>query len=440
MGLFFWVSNAAYADAPVSIGTDGAIERATLNAAGPGSKNVQFDPVGQKEESKFGLQLRIPFLPLGDVSGADFDKVVPLTVVPEGPDSFIPQFSIGAADRFYQVQLGVVSTSFGHGTLIHRLVNSPNGHRRRFGMMAGFDLVTIGGQVMVGDVLDPLSFTAARATLKPLIFLHSRAVYDQPIEFDHRMLAAPLGRWTLGVTAASDFTANTAEVMLPGEDVLDTAVLNAIGVDNQIIVTDTEMNTLIFYVDVNVLSRFGRVPGVGTHVGVESMTHLGSLRLRLDIEGNAGSEGYIPRYFDQSYYVERKGLVGNLATKFGAKAPASFGYLAKGSMVFGENFSLFSEVQDQFPVIATEGTSNARYSLGSSFDWLMLGGTLSVSQAGISDDSSDIFGEGLLFVAEGRISLFFSYLQLIGRYFLLNTGEKDTLHGGFLGLEINLSL
>ena len=69
-----------------------------------------------------------------------------------------------------------------------------------------------------------------------------------------------------------------------------------------------------------------------------------------------------------------------------------------------------------------------------------------MSQTGVTNYIQDAFqGAGLLFIAEGRISLFWSYLQMVGRYFSLNEPidhsqkEFDTIAGGFLGLEVNLS-
>ena len=209
-----------------------------------------------------------------------------------------------------------------------------------------------------------------------------------------------------------------------------------------VVVTDTDLNTLIFYADVNMLNRVGNVlqSGVGTHVGVESMTHMGSIRFKIDLEGNVGSPGYIPRYFDETYYVDRVQLLGTRTTKFATDAPSSYGYLARGSVVFGDMFAVFSEMQDQFPVVTTEGANSARYSLGGSFDWLMFGGTLRVSQAGVQDYLADAFGPGFLFIAEGRVSLLWDYLQVIGRFFMLNGVDGANTTGGFVGLEINLGL
>ena len=57
----------SWADAPVSSGTAGALERSAVQSAGPGSSNAEFDPV-QNADGQFQLRWLFPFYDFGDVS------------------------------------------------------------------------------------------------------------------------------------------------------------------------------------------------------------------------------------------------------------------------------------------------------------------------------------------------------------------------------------
>jgi hypothetical protein len=426
---------AALADAPVSSGTTGALERLSVQSAGPGSANAQFDPV-QDSNGQFQLRWLFQFYEFGDLS-QELD-ILPVERTPDNWTSIVPQLEFGSRRGLYRTQFGVVSTSIGHGTIVRNFTNSPNGTDRRIGFYLSGTTPAGGFETAVGDFLDPGALLVARITLRPMVLLWTGAVRKQPVEFDHNKLAKPLGRWKTGFTIATDLTA-PSEVGTWG-------TVAAIGFENEIIGIDDDRGRAVLYVDINGLTRIGGNVGTGTHIGAELSGTASEFQLQFKGDLNLASPGYIPGYFDQTYMIERLDSFGVTRPKINLDAPGSAGYLLMLSMIYRPYFSLFAQFSDQIPMFAGDGSNNIFILSGASASWFIFHGTVSMSQTGVTNYIQDAFqGAGLLFIAEGRISLFWSYLQMVGRYFSLNEPidhsqkEFDTIAGGFLGLEVNLS-
>lgn len=422
------------ADAPVSSGTEGAIERTAVQSAGPGSRSSQFDPV---ERSRGQLQLRwlFQFYEFGDVS--EELNVLPVETPPSNWTSIVPQLGFGSPRGFFRNQVGVIASSMGHGTIIRNFTNSPNGQDRRIGLHIEGNLPAGGAEFLIADMLNPTMLLATRVTIRPMVLLWTKAVRRQPVEFDHRDLAKPLGRWITGFTFASDLFAPSTQK--------DWGTTSLLGFENEIVGIDDHRGRVLGYVDVNLLTRVGEAAGAGTHVGVDLAGTASRFRIEVKAELNFAAPGYVPGYFDQTYVIERNQAFGLEEPKFDLVAPASFGYLGKMSLVYLPYISVFSEITDQIPVNPSEGTNNIRLMNGMSASWLMFQLTFSLSQAGVTNYIEEALrGRGLLFISEGRISLLWSYLQLVGRYFRLHEEDKSSanafkvIEGGFVGLEVNL--
>lgn len=448
----------ARADVPVSVGTTGALERGTIAAAGPGSENPEFDPIQDPEPGRLSFHFRFPFFQFGDIDQAK--NVIPVAATYEGAQAFVPQVEFGEARGLYRLQLGVIAASLGHQTIVRNYTNSPNGFLRQWGFYFRGNLPAGSYEVMLGDIANPLSFFAVRATVKPLVLLHSRAIGEQPIEFDHERMALPLGRWRTGFTFATDLVAPAVDDSLPSSTPFDIGQVAVFGIENTIIGFDDERGHAKLYMDVNGLMRTrgdlidldirNRIRdepvAAGTHVGLQLRAQASSLVVTTDAEVNFAGQGYVPGYFDHSYEVDRNRLLGLPRSKLIQNAPASWGYRLRGSLALLPYASLFGSLQDQFPLVPSQGTSNARMTVGASASWVFFGLTLSATQSGVENYQLDrVFGEGLFLLAEARLyPPFIDFIQLVGRFFRVNEGlvggGYQELTGGFVGIEINLSI
>ncbi len=490
-GLLLGLSTVARAGTPVSVGNVGAVQRANLSAAGPGSVNPEFDPV-REEPGRFKLQWLFPFvcasseLPApwlsfcaGNQSIDDADSIAPVYFTPDGaPDPgaasywawlwpILPQVVFGGGFQdSYEVQFGVIATSMGHGTLVRNFTNSPNTSYRRPGGYLSLRTGTLKMEAMIADVLAPATLVAGRIELRPLTLLYGSQIRAQPVEFDHDRIAEPYTRWKTAVSFAGDMVApysitdNNFKVArgpfdvaaTPGDELRPIA---AVGWDNEFVAIERGTSEIIGYVDVNMLwTPFhpvgpGSRLGLGAHAGARFNAQAGQLRFRFEAEGNVAGPGYVPGYFDQMYVIERDRLIGNNVSKAYAEAPASFGYLYRLSFSYLPYINVFLEGIDQFPadVVGCSQTNqvcgnSGRLTSGLSVSWLLFGGTLSVSQSGVQNYFQEaFFGPGFTLLAEGRMTLFFSYLQMLSRFYVVSdpvTGGPAV--GGFLGLEVNLSL
>jgi len=169
--------------------------------------------------------------------------------------------------------------------------------------------------------------------------------------------------------------------------------------------------------------------------------------IEVEAEYNIGSEGYIPRYFDRLYTLERQSTLGVNTSKAVLDAPASHGYNLRASANVLKTVSLFLEAKDQFPFEANRGTNSGMLTAGASFFLLFFGGGATLSQAGMRDyDPTGLFGAGFIFSAEGRVALLANIMHIVGRYYrvhnpldaTLASRQYETIEGALIGLEINL--
>ncbi len=497
-------SAPARADQPVSIGNAGAYQRANLSQAGPGSVNPEFDPV-REEPGRFKLQWLFPFVcasnkavpvvnnqpsPLGgnvffcasDTTIDQGDSIAPVYQTPDGTPAMgqasywswlwpaLPQLAFGSTTGLYEAQLGVVNTSIGNGTLVRNFTNSPNSSFRRAGAYLELRTPGVEAEHLVGDLLAPVTMMAGRIELRPLTLLYTSQVRQQPVEFDYAAIAAPYSRWLTGVTFVTDLIApfeQTPADFNPGIGPYDPLAsgpsqirsLVALGWENQFVLIDRGTTEARAYVDLNALTTIGDLAnplgngarlGLGGHVGLLLNAQAGKFRGRFTAEANAGGPGYVPGYFDQLYMIERQRVIGANFSKLWADAPASGGYLVRASVSYLPYVNVYVEGSDQLPLqptmcqgadASTDCGNSARITGGLTGQWLMFGGTMALSQSGVQNYVADLLGPGLSFLAEGRMSLFFSYLQLLTRFYAVGdpSGGAPNI-GGYVGLEVNLSL
>ena len=476
-GLVLLTAAPSFADVPVSVGNRGAAARAQLTqGAARQASAASFGSPQTDGNRLFQLRWRMPFWVYGDEAEGvtpfqvapaatkvlDLDSVAPGVLPQSGANlaleqlddarAYIPQLEVGEERGAFHMQAGVLSANVGHGSVVHQFTNSPEGTLRRFGLLLEANASGIGGQVMVGDLLAPQSFAGARVYGRPIMWFTSTDTVFQPNGLDVDPRGELLGMWMTGLTVASDVMAPGGAFMLEQRAATDFAPVYVVGWDNEFSVLDNQLVKLGAYLDLNVMggtaAGIGQTPlGVGAHPGARFLLDLPIARLELSGEYNVGSDGYVPRYFDRLYMVERNNVFGTGRNKARLDTPASHGYLMHAAATLWNTVSLFGEWRDQFPFNWDRGANSAALTLGGSFFFQFIGANMTVSQAGIqSYTEPDFFGQGFVFTAEGRIALVGNILHLIGRYYRIHNGEGphdkgldyELIEGSVIGMELNL--
>ncbi|OGQ24595.1 MAG: hypothetical protein A2138_02655 [Deltaproteobacteria bacterium RBG_16_71_12] len=442
----------------MALGTQGAMARAgqTQDALKNGTAASFGSPVTD-DRRLFKLRWRLPWVLVGGgglgtmpfASGFTATSVgtppgLALLAEPTetgGWSALIPSLAIGEADKLAQLQLGVISSSVGHATVVDRYTNSPDGTARMIGVLLEGNLAGLGGQVMVGDVLDAPSFSAARIYGRPIMWFLAPDATFQPNELDLDPRTEVTGMWVTGLTGAVDAAAPCA---------CDAgALVWMAGWDNEGAFLDNQVVKTIVYLDLNALGASAGAAqrtGLGAHPGVQLMFDAAGFRLDAAGELNAGTDGYQARYFDRLYAIERVSSLGDVAKpKVDVERPASWGYTLRLGGGFAETVTAFIEARDQFPMDVARGGNSGQLTVGASTFLFFFGGAVTASQTGITDYlQPNLLGPGFVVTGEGRVALVANVLHLVGRAWRAHLPAGDSPDdfivndGATLGVEVNL--
>ncbi len=444
-------ASVVHADVPVSLGLAGATERAGLTQdARKNPSAASFGAPISDDRRFFKLRWRLPWLLSSSGLGAGpfasgftstglaFSGLQLAAEPTRDLSALVPQLELGEEKKLGHLQLGALSFSLGHHTLVDRMTNSPDGLARRVGMLAEGNLAGLGGSIAVGDVLAPQSFLAGRVNGRPLLWFMAPDATFQPNELDLDPRTEVLGVWLIGVSGAADFDAPAAQ---------GTGTVAAYGVDNEAAVLDNQLVKVIASLDVNALTTeaSGRtVNGFGVHPGLQLMFDIGGVRADVDGEFNWGSDGYQPRMFDRLYTLERVSTLGTGKPKLALDRPGSWGYQARAQLGVLEMVTVFAEIKDQLPLDEQRGSGNLTTTVGASTWIVMAGGAVTATQTGIGQNQ--LLGPGFVVTAEGRVGLILNVLHLVGRAWRAHVaagddaGEYVVDEGASLGLEVNFDV
>ena len=459
----------ARADVPVSVGTNGAHDRAALTIdEAQGGTAASFGTPRFDESNGFSLRWRLPIYVMGAESddSALFSAVQPATELPvpsqfagtqlafgaedlSSLTSYIPAFKIGGERSPYHFQVGALSSNIGHGTQVNNFTNSPLGAESKLGLLAELNSASLGGQIAVANISSVTQFISGRIYGRPILWYVAPDNILQPNQLDADPRAELAGIWVTGLSAAVDAVAPTGTEN-------QTQTVYTAGWDNELAILDRERFKAIGYLDLNMLGgtmregAFDTPVGFGAHPGIRLAAHIPVLgSIKFDGEYNAGTNGYVPRYFDRLYFLERETMLGTEMAKSVAASPSSHGYALRLSGNLLDIFSFFLEAKDQFAFDPTLGSNSGELSMGASFFYLFFGGGIVASQAGIQEyGAPDFFDAGFVVAADGRVALVGNIFHLVGRYYRVhepgdlglagtNSGY-DVLEGAMVGLELNL--
>lgn len=444
---------AARADASVALGTSGALERAgqTQDALKNGTAASFGSPVTD-DRRVFKLRWRLPWLLAGGsgLGPSPFASGFTATsfAVPDGLtlaaepmtdlSALVPTLSIGEPHKLGQIQLGALSTSLGHGSLLDRYTNSPDGLPRAPGVLLEGNLAGLGAQLLVADLFRPQAFAATRVYGRPLMWFLAPDATFQPNELDLDPRTEVTGIWVTGLSAAIDAEA-------PSVSEGFRRVWGA-GWDNEAALLDNQLVKAIGYVDLNALGAETQV-GFGVHPGGQLMLDAAGFRFDATGELNFGGEGYVPRYFDRLYALERGQALGADKPKIDVERPSSWGYQLRTSVGFMEMITAFVEARDQLPFDPTRGSGSGQITVGASGFLFFFGGAVTATQTGITDyERPDLLGRGFVVTAEGRVALVANTIHLVGRWWRAHVPAGDSPHeflvneGTTMGVELNLDV
>lgn len=449
----------ALADAPASVGVSGAVSRAaTLQDTTRNSTAASFGSPTADDRRVFSLRWRLPFLVVGgaEPTGSAYLRNFASSATPlpgvgfavepmEDFSPLIPQFRLFEPKKLFHMQAGVISADLGHGSIVSGFTNAPEGAIRRAGVLLEGNLSGLGAQLMLGDLFAPQTFVAGRVYGRPIMWFTAPDATFQPNELDLDPRGEIAGIWVTGLSFAVD-----AAAPLDPEIPQNTAVVFVGGWDNEAALLDNQLVKLIGHLDLNLMAgqQTGHGIGVGAHPGVTAMFDV--LGVRFDVSGGygIGTDAYVPRYFDRTYYLERTRLFGTGYTKAAADAPASHGYNLRVRAGLLEAITLFAEAADQLPFDTTRGTNSARVTVGASGFFLFFGGHVAVTQAGIHEYwNPGFFDTGFMATAEGRVALLANIFHIVGKAWRVhdelprpNGPLKYVDQGAMLGLEVNLDV
>lgn len=448
------VSLHARAEVPVSVGAVGALERAGLSQEGRKNPTAaSFGSPVTDDRRLFQLRWRLPWLAMGGAAGpapfaGGFAKTglgfgglslaaEPMTAL----SALVPQGQIGEANKLGRVQFGALSYSLGHGTVVDRFTNAPDGLARRFGVLGELNLAGLEVHGAVADVLDAPSLLSARVAGRPLIWFFAPDATFQPNELDLDPRTELLGIWQIALAAAADWKAPGAEG--------GTGSVVAATLENEAALLDNQTVKAIVYVDGNGLwssDRGETAFGAGVHPGFSGMWDLAGVRIDVDAQGHIGTAEYVPRYFDRLYFLERDRTIGADKPKLLLERPASWGYRARVDVGLLEAVTLFAELRDQRGLTPTTSTlpSNMTLSAGGSAWVGCVGGSLTATQTGLGDNA--LLGPGFVVTAEGRAGVVFNTVHLVGRAWQAHIpagddpGEFVVERGVTAGVELNFDV
>lgn len=445
------VATPAVADVPVSLGSTGALERAGLGQdARKNPTAASFGAPVTDDRRLFVLRWRLPWLAVAGAAGpSPFGSgfvntgagLGGMSLAAEPMDAlsgFVPQGQFGEANKLGRVQFGALSYTLGHGTAVDRFTNAPDGQARRFGLLGEVNLAGLAFHAAVGDVMDAPAFVSTRVAGRPLMWFLAPDATFQPNELDLDPRTELLGIWQIAVAAAADFSAPGTSGT-PGNAIVLT-------LENEAALLDNQLLKLIIYADVNGLwttDAGATIHGTGLHPGARFMFDVAGVRVDVDAEVNVGSDGYVPRYFDRLYFLERTRTIGVDKPRLMLERPGSWGYRARADVGLFEMATVFGELRDQRGFV-DPSAGNAILTVGASTWLAVAGGAITATQTGFGENA--LLGPGFVVTAEGRAAIVFNVLHIVGRAWQAHIpagddpGEFVVERGLSAGVEVNFDL
>jgi hypothetical protein len=432
-------SATAVAEAPPSATKGYADREATLQTA---PRGVDLTP-----DNLLWLRWRAPGAFIGGLDQRNafataYDPVAGLGPVGFGLEPgiglspLIPTIGLFGPRDPFQLQAGVLETSLGHGTLVADFTSAPLGMPRAPGLALEGRLAGVGAELMVADLLAPDRLVAARGHVRPILLaLRPDAGLLQADAVGADPATEVLGALVLGASFAVDSDA-------PGSR---TGEVSALGVDAALRVLDLRELALGARVDFNTLAGAGGGAGVGAHGGLNADLRLAGVGLRADLEAWSGTSGYLPRYFDRLYLLERDGVLGDARPKAAIPLAASVGGRARLGLDVLGLVQARLEVDDRVSELGRDGRVSLGVHTMVPLALMSVGGGLTLAQTDMNAFArGDLFAPGFVLLGEARLASLLDVVHVTTQLWTVHRPFSATTTaweiGGKLGLELRFGL
>lgn len=231
----------------------------------------------------------------------------------------------------YYVRVGELSgLTIGHGTIMYRYFNGLETDIWRTGVNAAVNAGPFGGEIMVGDLVNPYLF-GGRFSVRPLKLVMGENFFTDRLVVGTTLVTDTRAPVTFGLDAA---TSSIAVDDNGRPAISDRKTIGVFGLDVGLELLSTELLSITPYIDLNKMTTVSN--GWGLHMGVLWGLHLplgiDTLVLDARTEYRRVSGDYVGPYFDTAYEIERVRSPGLAGPKLGALD--AFGGSAKNGVFF----------------------------------------------------------------------------------------------------------
>ena len=325
-----------------------------------------------------------------------------------------------------RAQIGAVDASIGHGTIVNSFTTAPLGGARSPGLYVSGALAGLGGELLLANALSPTTMIAGRVHARPLMlaFAPSSALLRLD-DTGFEPGAELLGALVVGAQFATDMQRGAS----------------AFGVDGELALVDTEALNLGLYVDLNTLATPGSV-GSGAHVGSKIGVRLNDLvSLDTELELYAGSDGYLARYFDRLYMVERDQVLGHTFAKAEAPLAGAAGFRGRASARFDGLTTLHLEVNDRLSGVRRDGRMSAGVHTMIPFAVTSLGLGLTLSQTDVEAMTRGaVFAPGFVALGEARMAALLDVAHVVVQTWTVHREVTPAVSAWEVGAQVGLEL
>lgn len=303
----------------------------------------------------------------------------------------LPPFrvTLGGEGGTFNAELGAVENTLGHGALVQRYTNNPGGgfDMSKLGVVASARAKSVGGTIMVGNLLQPGHMVGFNVHGRPLEWIYGTYTNFEPEAAGNvDMYALLLSALTVGVSGAMDTQAPTqaANQLAAG----DTAVPRFVpgtagGLSGEV---DVGLNHSILaahlYGNLTGVGRTfqeatlgadgrccssnqqGNLFGAGGVVGGRANLFLEFIKIGGSVEYRLAGPNYSPTYFDRYYEGDRTFSSRLGAPKIAERSMARHGYaLQLGAQVL-KTLGFFMEMSDLVQLDPRFGRNDGQMRLG----------------------------------------------------------------------------
>jgi hypothetical protein len=302
----------------------------------------------------------------------------------------LPPFrlTMGSDGGTFNLALGAVENTLGHGALVQRYTNNPRGgfDLNNMGLVLGAQAKMAGGTLMIGNLLNPGRLVGFNVHGRPLEWIFGTYSNFAPeVAGNWDMYALLLSALTVGVSGAVDTTAPSVlgDKVMGGDWTAPRTVPGTVGgltgeadlgINHSVIAAHIYGNAtgLGRTFEEASLGPTGRVGGgitqtnlfgAGATVGARFNLFLEIIKIGGSMEYRLAGPNYAPTWFDRYYEADRLYGVGG-GPKITQRSMARHGYNFQVGAQVLKTLGFFAEMSDLMQMDPRFGKNNGQLRLG----------------------------------------------------------------------------